>query len=82
MNSFIIARLQRKLTKFSENPFSGSRVSGPTFRVPGFGSHLCDGFRVSDPTYEMGPKSRVSGPTNSPGSRTPPFGYVEKNKVN
>ena len=33
----------------------GSRVSGPTFRVPG-------------PTYEMGPGSRVSGPTNSLGS--------------
>ena len=47
MNSFIITRLQRKLRKFSENPLSGSWVSGPTFRVPG-------------PTYEIGPGSWVS----------------------
>ena len=56
MNSFIIARRQRKLRKFSENPFSGSRVS----RVPHLGSrvsgswpHLCDGFRVSGLTVRV-----------------------------
>ena len=38
MNSFINARLQRKLRKFAENPLSGSWVSGPTFRVQGLGS--------------------------------------------
>ena len=40
MNSFLNARLQRKLRKFSENPISGSWVSGPTIRVPGLGSRV------------------------------------------
>ena len=38
MNSFMIARFQRKLRKLSENPLTGFRVSGHTFRVPGLGS--------------------------------------------
>ena len=53
-NSFINARLQRKLRKFAENPLSGSRVLSPrsTYemgpgsrvpqQVPGFGSHFSD----------------------------------------
>ena len=33
INSFINGRLQRKLEKFAENPFSASLVSGPTFWI-------------------------------------------------
>ena len=86
MNSFINDRLQRKLRKFSENPFSsltirvpcltcdlgtGSRVLDPTFRVPDLGSHL------------QGPRSRIPGPTYEmgPGSRVPLTGYVVKTGV-
>ena len=57
INSFIMAKFQRKLRKFSENPLSGSQVLGPTFRVSGFRflapwpkSHLWD---------QTGPRSRV-----------------------
>ena len=57
----------------AENPLSESRVSGPAFRVPGLTYEFGLRFRVppvgsqvSDPTNEMGPESRVSGPTNSP----------------
>ena len=62
MNSFVYARFQRKLRKFAEN---GSRVSGPTFRVTGLGS------RISLMRWVLGP-----GPTNSPRSRIPLFGYA------
>ena len=56
MNSFIITRFQRKLRKFSENPISRFRVSGPNGSwVPPSGSW------VLGPTYEMGPGSRVPG---------------------
>ena len=58
MNSFIHARLQKKLRKFAENSL--------TFRVPGLRSRIpLSGSRVSDlgSTSELGPGSRVSGPT-------------------
>ena len=57
MNSFINARLQRKLRKFAGNPLSGSQV-------PGLGSHL-QGPRsqVPGPTYELGSGSWVTGTT-------------------
>ena len=49
MNSFINARLQRKLRKFAENPLSGSRVP-PMSWVPDLGSWVPPlGYRVSDP---------------------------------
>ena len=38
MNSFIKARRQRKLRKFSENPLSGSQVSGFGSWFPSLGS--------------------------------------------
>ena len=38
INSFIIAKFQRKLRKFSENPLSGSQVLGSMFRVSVLGS--------------------------------------------
>ena len=38
MNSVINARFQIKLRKFSEIQGAESRVSGPTFKVPGLGS--------------------------------------------
>ena len=65
-NSFINARLERKLRKLSENPLSASRVSGLM-------SHLQNPeSRVLGPTYELGPRSRVSGPIfKVPGSRVP-----------
>ena len=47
MNSFINARLQKKLRKFTENPISGSRVP-PLRWVSGLRTHQ---------------KSLVSGPT-------------------
>ena len=40
MNSFISARLQRKLRKLTENPLLGSRVSGPTFKIANLGSRI------------------------------------------
>ena len=63
MKSFINARFQRKLRKFTENPLSGSQAWGPTFRV-------------SSPTAHLWVESRVSGLTNSPESRVPLFGYA------
>ena len=65
MNSLISARYQRKLRKVSEIHFKGheSWVPGPTFRV-------------TVPTYMMGPGSWVSSLTNSSGSRVPLFGYA------
>ena len=41
VNSFINARLQRKLRKFAENPLSGSRSQVPPVRwVPVLGSRV------------------------------------------
>ena len=53
MNSFINVRRQRKLRKFSENPFSGSQVLGFGSRVPPLGSLVLS----LGPTYELGTKS-------------------------
>ena len=76
MNSVINARLQRKLRKFAENPLSGSRVSGPTFRASGLGSWVppvswVPGLGSRVPPLEF----RVSGTTKSPGSPVQLFGY-------
>ena len=85
MNSFIIARRQRKLRTFSENPLSGSWVPplGSQIAGPGYIYELSPGsqvsfpiFMIAGPTYEMGPASLVLGPTKSPGSQVPLFGYA------
>ena len=76
-NLFKNARLQRKLIKFAENPISGFRVPHLGSRISDSGSHLWVGTwisglgshvygvgsRVPGPTCEMGPESRVLGPT-------------------
>ena len=76
-NLFNNARLQRKLIKFAENPISGFRVPHLGSRISDSGSHLWVGTwisglgshvygvgsRVPGPTCEMGPESRVLGPT-------------------
>ena len=54
MNSFINARLQRKLRKFAENPLSGSRVSGPTYEMG-------PGSSVSDHTKSLGSRVPLFG---------------------
>ena len=94
MNSFIHARLQKKLRKFAENSLTfsglgshfqgpGSRISGPPLSwVPGLESQVPPlGSWVSSPgpIYELGPGFRVSGPTNSPGSQVPLFRYASDN---
>ena len=88
MNSSIIARLQRKLRKFSENPLSGFRVSDlrsqlqcPRSWVPpingsqvlDLGPHLQDpGSCVMGPTYEMGPGFKPMRWVLGLGSQVPP----------
>ena len=64
MNPFIIARLQRKRKKSSENPHSGSQVLGLIFGV----SCLT---RVPGRIYEIGPGPHVLGP-RSPSRRCAP----------
>ena len=55
MNSFLNARLQRKLRKFAENPLSRSRVPGPTYE-------LRPGSRVLGPVFRVPSlESRVQG---------------------
>ena len=90
MNSFINVRRQRKLRKFLKNPLSGSQVSGLTFRIPGPTYELGPGYwvsglrswvsplvsRVSGPASHLWDGSLVSGPTKSPRSCVPFFGYV------
>ena len=49
------------------DPWVGSQVSGPTFKIPCFGSWF---------TLKEGPGSQVSGLTKSPGSRILLFRYA------
>ena len=81
MNSFIKARIQRKLRKFPENPFSGSRVSGPTIRVPDLGSQVppmswIPGLGSRVPSKKWVPSLRCQVPPTVPVSRVPLIGYA------
>ena len=70
--TFRVPSLGSNLWGTGSHLWNGSQVSGP-------GSHLQDlGSGVLAPIYEMGPGSRVSGLTESLGSRVPFLGYAIK----
>ena len=77
MNSFIIARLQRKLKNLLKIYFPGPifSVLGLVFLVSPMRWVSALGSWVPS-LWSQDPGSQVSGPTKCPGSRVPLFGYA------